>query len=106
MAWGCIQIGIMKYEEHCADCVTYLGEPFGYVHKWMDELFHHQRYGIHHRRVRHHKAGIEEVRAKWGDRAAQAAYRHIVADLRLDGCWSEEMGIPANEEQYKAWGLF
>lgn len=94
----------MKYEEHCDDCIIQLGEPFGYVHKWLDELFASR--GVHHRRFRHHKAGIEEVRVKWGDRAAQAAYRHIVADLRLDGNWPEELGLPANEEQYKAWALF
>lgn len=94
----------MKYEEHCADCIEHLGEPFGHVHKWLDELM--ATHSIRHRKFRHHKAGIEEVRRQWGDRAAMAAELHIIADLKMDGCWDESMDIPADAEQYKAWGLF
>lgn len=94
----------MKFEEHCEDCVRFLGQPFEEVHLWLDELFASR--GVHHRKFRHHRDGIEEVRKLFGDAAMLAAYRHIVADLRMDGMWCEELGIPKNEEQYKAWGLY
>lgn len=83
-----------SYEVHCADCVRELGEDFGYVHKWLDELF--PEMGPSHRDVRHHKAGVEEVRQKWGDRAARAAEIHIIADV----------GYVPTVEQAKMWSLF
>lgn len=94
----------MTHKEHCEDCIIHLGQPFSEVHTWLDELFATR--GIKHRRFRHNKEGIEEVRKLFGDAAVLAAYRHIVADLRMDGNWCEELGLPKDEEQYKAWGLF
>lgn len=62
-------------EVHCADCVAALGESFERVHLWLDEFF--ASIGPQHRAIRHNDAGIEEVRSKWGDRAAEAARIHI-----------------------------
>lgn len=67
-----------KFEEHCADCVRELGEPFEEVHQWLDGLFKVLRYK--HRSARHHTQGVEAVRAMFGDRAAKAAEIHIRRD--------------------------
>ena len=58
-------------EEHRADCVEQLGEPFTQVHQWLDEL--QADYGPMHRPFRHQTEGVERVRSRWGDRAASAA---------------------------------
>lgn len=65
-------------EEHCKACHSLLGDDFDYVHKYLDEFS--SKLEIYHRRVRHHKEGIEEVREKWGDRAAEADF--AIAELR------------------------
>jgi hypothetical protein len=44
----------------------------------LDELFKYL--GAYHRGYRHNKTGIEEVRKRWGDRAARAAEIHIKRD--------------------------
>jgi len=69
-----------KFEKHCQDCMEQLGESFEEVHTWLDEFFEEQ--GPSHRDVRHHEGGVEEVRKKWGDRAAEAASIHIKADCK------------------------
>jgi len=65
-------------EEHGQDCVAELGEPFEFVHAWLDELS--KTLGTAHRFERHHDEGVEEVRERWGDRAAEAAVIHIKRD--------------------------
>ncbi|MBN1513412.1 MAG: hypothetical protein JXB13_15450 [Phycisphaerae bacterium] len=65
-------------EEHCADCRHQLGEDFREVHIWLDELF--GRLGPKHRDARHHSGGVEQVRQRWGDKAARAAEIHIRKD--------------------------
>ena len=94
-----------KFEEHCAACLKELGEPFEQVHLWLDEFSGKPGIGSRHRRFRHHKQGIEEVRAMWGDPAAQAAINHIRMDLRGEG-WPDSDPIPANELAYVKAGLW
>lgn len=67
-----------RFEQHCADCLRELGERFAEVHEWLDEL--QPEYGPVHRRFRHHTAGVDRVRARWGERAAAAAVIHISRD--------------------------
>ena len=67
-----------SFEEHCRDCVKELGEPFEKVHLWLDAYW--TVLGPKHRSVRHHSRGVEEIRVKWGDRAARAAEIHIIKD--------------------------
>jgi hypothetical protein len=66
-------------EQHCEECIHFLGDEFSYVHIWLDEFA--IILGPRHRLSRHHKEGIEEVRGIWGDRAASAAERHIISDV-------------------------
>ena len=65
-------------EEHCADCIKELGDDFEGVHKYLDEFMASK--GPGHRVIRHHVGGVEEIRKKWGDRAAKAAEIHIKKD--------------------------
>lgn len=60
---------------------------------------------ISSRELRHHLAGIEQVRKLWGDQAAVAARMHIVADLKQEG-WTDDQPFPRDEQHYKAMGLF
>jgi hypothetical protein len=75
-------------EMHCQDCVEKLGEPFTYVHQWLDQLW--PVLGPKHRAVRHNDTGVDYIRLKWGDRAAQAAVLHIKLDedfVYQNGIW-------------------
>jgi DNA-binding GntR family transcriptional regulator len=74
--------------EHCSDCVRILGDDFRHVHIWLDEFFATK--GAKHRVMRHHVEGVEEVRRKWGDRAARAAEIHIMKD-----CYGQ---VPSKEQ--------
>ena len=69
----------MKYSEHCKKAEEKFGNPWYVVHRWLDE-FAKQDLPFH-RRARHHKQGVEEVRKLWGDEAALVAEQHIGDDM-------------------------
>jgi hypothetical protein len=94
-----------SFVQHCAETVARLGRPFEQVHLWLDEFAGKPPYGMRHRRVRHHLAGIEQVRKLWGDEAAEAARLHVVADLKGEG-WKESDPFPKDEQDYKRMGFF
>lgn len=71
----------MNYKEHCKECKEKLGNDWAVVHKWLDEFAPQYWPSQAHRAIRHHKEGVEEVRRLWGDRAAEAAELHIIADM-------------------------
>lgn len=95
----------MKFEEHCAESKFLSGEPFDYVHRWLDEFAGKPPYGMRHRKLRHHMQGIMEVEKMWGPKAAEAARRHIISDLMTEG-WKEGDHFPLNEVDYVRMGLF
>lgn len=84
-----------SYKEHCADCQKQLGKDWSVVHRWLDEFFAKMGYHERHRDIRHHKKGIEEVRQKWGDQAAEAARIHIERDFNG---W-----VPNDEMEVQKW---
>ena len=94
-----------SFTEHCAETTAKLGQPFAEVHVWLDEFADQPPYGMRHRKLRHHLAGIEEVRKRWGEAAATAAQLHIIADLKQEG-WTEDQPFPRDERHYQAMGLF
>jgi hypothetical protein len=96
----------MKFEEHCTESLQTFGKPYAEVHKWLDELAFKPPYGMKHRKVRHHAAGVEEVRRMWGDEAAKAARQHIITDLKMEGWREGEHPFPQNEAHYVRMGLF
>ena len=65
------------------------------VHKFLDQYF--DVMGISHRRIYHHKKGIEAVREKFGSRAAEIAAKHIHDDLYGD---MFDGPIPDDERYY------
>ena len=98
----------MKLEEHCLECLQKLGKPFKEVHQYLDEFASSKEFGMRHRKVRHHFAGIMEVRNKFGIDATEAAKLHIISDLKMEG-WKENDPFPMNEKHYKHYkqlGLF
>lgn len=62
-------------------------------------------YGMRHRRVRHHEAGIREAVRLFGDAVGKAARQHIVNDLKEEG-WTENDPFPKDEKDYVRMGLF
>lgn len=90
----------MSFEQHCEECRQKLGTSYEEVHRWLDELFLTPEYGVHHRRARHHRAGIEEAGRLFGEGAERAALLHVVADLGLAAA-----ELPRNEEDFLARGL-
>jgi hypothetical protein len=94
-----------SFEQHCAESIVLLGKPFGEVHKWLDEFAGRPPYGMRHRKLRHHQAGINEARKRWGDEAAAAARQHIISDLKMEG-WTEDQPFPRDERDYVRMGLF
>ena len=81
------------------------GASFADVHRWLDEFAGKPPYGMRHRRKRHHLAGIDEVRQRFGQEAADAARQHIISDLKQEG-WTESDRIPKDEADYVRMGLF
>ena len=69
---------------HCKECREKLGKDWDVVHHWLDEFAKAQFAGgmAIHRVHRHHQAGVEEVRKKWGEQAAEAAKLHILDDFK------------------------
>jgi hypothetical protein len=92
-------------EEHLTESITFFGTGFADVHRWLDEFAGKPPYGMRHRKLRHHQAGIEQVRHKWGDLAAEAARQHIISDLKTDG-WKQGDPFPRDEADYVRIGLF
>jgi hypothetical protein len=95
----------MRFEEHCAESVRLFGEPWEAVHRWLDEFAGQPGYGMRHRRVRHHLAGIKEVERLFGAAAGPVARRHIISDLQAEG-WTEADHFPVDETDYRRMGLY
>ena len=73
----------MWIKEHCADCVNLLGKDYKYVHEFLDQfagVFDVAIFTEYHRSFLHNKAGLEAVRAKWGDEAYLAGVIHLSRD--------------------------
>ena len=75
----------MRREEHYDSCYKKLGKGWGNVHQWLDRNAGITFPMTAHRCIDHHLEGIEEVRRKWGDAAAEAAKLHVEDDLDWAG---------------------
>jgi hypothetical protein len=71
---------VSTFKEHCDECEAKLGNAWYVVHRWLDEYARKGYPKEVHRKFRHHREGIEEVRKMWGDEAARAAELHITKD--------------------------
>lgn len=83
------------FEEHCQESIQQFGNAHAEVHRWLDEFAGTERYGMRHRRVRHHEAGIQEAIRRFGEAAGPVARQHIISDLRQEG-WTENDPFPRN----------
>ena len=93
------------FAQHCLECKLALGKPYEDVHLWLDEFAFTADYGLRHRRVRHHEAGVNEAIALFGEEAGSAARMHIVTDLKMFG-WTESDQFPKDERDYVRMKLF
>jgi hypothetical protein len=95
-----------SFETHCAQATATFGKSHEEVHLWLDEFAGTSPYGSRHRRARHHLAGIEQVRAQWGDEAADVARQHILADLTSEGWRESRDPFPKDEADFVKMGLW
>jgi hypothetical protein len=93
------------FENHCHESMLRFGQPFEEVHRWLDEFQGTPKYGMRHRRVRHHEAGIREAIGLFGGAAGEVARQHIIADLKEEG-WAEGDPFPQDEEDFVKIGFF
>lgn len=75
----------MDFKSHCRECEEKLGKSWAVVHRWLDHFSYQTWPSDFHRIHRHHLAGVEEVRHKWGDEASKAAELHILSDFKQVG---------------------
>jgi hypothetical protein len=92
-------------DQHIAETLTLVGKPFTEVHQWLDEFAGKPPHGMRHRKLRHHLAGIEQMRKLWGDEAARAARQHVISDLKEEG-WRETDPFPRDEHHFVKMGVF
>jgi hypothetical protein len=78
----------VRFVDHRAESLRLFRAECAEVHRWLDEFDGAPEYGMRHRRVRHHLAGIREVVQLFGSTAALIARRHIISDLKTEG-WTE-----------------
>lgn len=91
---------MMTHRRHCDECREKLGYSFYNVHRYLDR-YAKLTYPLDvHRLYCHHVGGVEEVRSRWGDKAAEAAELHILADVSAYGMDH----VPSIEEAEKLWG--
>lgn len=95
----------MTFSEHCNLSIATFGTSYDFVHRWLDEFAGIPPHGMRHRKFRHHLAGIDAVRALWGDEAAEAARQHIEADIAQEG-WTTRDHFPKDQDDYVKMGLF
>ena len=95
----------MKLKDHENESITLFGKPFTEIHKWLDEYAGSEQYGMRHRKIRHHRSGINEAIRIFGDEAKSPATQHIISDLKEEG-WTENDHFPENEEDYVSMGLW
>jgi hypothetical protein len=93
------------FEKHCEESIRIFGQPFEGVHRWLDEFQGTPQYGMRHRRVRHHEAGIQEAIKLFGEKAGQVARQHIISDLKEEG-WTETDSFPEDEHDFVRIGFF
>lgn len=97
---------VMRLEEHCHLAEVTFGRPWREVHEWMDEFAGAEGYGMRHRRVRHHEAGIREAIMLFGAEAGEVARQHVVADLKEEGWREGRDPFPRDERHHVSMGLF
>ena len=66
--------------QHMRDCHRLVGDPCEDVNRWIDAYF--SEFGPFHRFKRHHREGVLEAQAIFGERGRRAAIVHVLRDCR------------------------
>jgi len=69
-------------EYHLSQDRKHLGQEFDDVHRILDQFSHYPDYNFlrRHRKFLHHEEGVEYIRMRFGDLAAESAIQHIKDD--------------------------
>jgi hypothetical protein len=68
----------MKFEYHCKKSIELFGSDGAEFHKWLDQYFAIR--GYDHRKILHHKEGIEIGCMLFGEIARQHLKQHVLDD--------------------------
>jgi len=93
------------FVDHCEESVRLFGKTYAEVHNRLDEFAGSEKYGMRHRKVRHHEKGMQQAVAIFGEEGGRAARAYIITDLKQDG-WTENEHFPRDEGDYMRMGLF
>jgi len=69
------------FDEHCKKSLDLFGEEGREYHAWLDQ---YAKYGYHHRKVLHHKEGVEVGVQLFGEDARKHLEQHIRDDRGED----------------------
>ena len=94
-----------SFDFHCEESEKLFGDSYSQIHLWLDEFAGKKPFGMRHRRVRHHEAGIQEAIKLFGSDIEKVIRQHIVTDLKEEG-WKSTDRFPQNENDYVKMGLF
>lgn len=69
-------------EYHLSQDLKFLGQQFDDVHRILDQFAHYPDWAFlkRHRKFLHHEEGVEYIRLRFGDLAAESAIQHIKDD--------------------------
>ena len=76
-------------ETHIEDCERLLGNPFTYVHLWLDwyaKKYPPNKFLEFHRQFRHNDYGVSVMKHEYGFYAETAAKIHIIRDTEMYVC--------------------
>ena len=78
----------MEIGQHTDSCIRKFGKPFYEVHRFLDQYY--QAYGLGHRRLLHHRLGVELIVKQFGESARGPAELHVREDTggELPEDWS------------------
>jgi hypothetical protein len=67
---------------HLSQDRKHLGKEFNEVHRILDQFSHYPNMAflMRHRKFMHHEEGVEYIRMRFGDLAAESAIQHIKDD--------------------------
>lgn len=92
----------MHIHDHIQESLKTFGRPYAEVHAFLDSYYDKYR-GLAHRRLLHHRLGVELVARRFGEQARQAAEQHIRQDfgslLPEDWVQCEEFVFLLNDEE-------
>jgi len=95
-----------SFEIHCSVSLEKFGNEWTELHLWLDAFANTPQYGMRHRSVRHHEAGIREAVELFGVEAELPERLHVEMDLAEEGWCAGIDRFPRDQIDYKRIGFY